>query len=270
MFSPNGRRVLTASEDKTARVWDLESGKPVTGPLLHRAEVFCAQFSPDGGRVATACYDGTVRIWDANTGFPLSEPLRHGGRVCSVQFSPDGRRVLSASDEGTARSWMIEPLTAPVPVWLPQLAEAIAQERLNEAGDTERVPAAELFKLQEQLGAVTDDTSWSRWGRWFFADRGARTISAFAPVLVSDYAAALTQWTNDLSAMREAVKLAPSNGVAIARLARTFLPTPPLTTGNWPEVEYLCRRAEMLTPDDPDVLQLRRTLRQRYSTLPHL
>jgi WD40 repeat protein len=49
-FSPDGLRVVTASADGTARVWDAESGKPVSAPLQHQGKVFSAAFSPDGLR----------------------------------------------------------------------------------------------------------------------------------------------------------------------------------------------------------------------------
>ena len=63
-FSPDGRRVLTASYDKTAQVWDAESGKKVGKPMHHEAEVNAASFSPDGRWIVTASLD-TARIWDA-------------------------------------------------------------------------------------------------------------------------------------------------------------------------------------------------------------
>ena len=52
-FSPDGRRIVTASWDKTARVWDAESGKPVGEPMRHEDMVTAASFSPDGQRIVT-------------------------------------------------------------------------------------------------------------------------------------------------------------------------------------------------------------------------
>ena len=104
-FSPDGQRVVTASNDGTARVWDAQSGKPVGEPLRHEDLVRAASFSPDGQRVVTASHDGTARVWDAQSGKPLGEPLRHEDWVRAASFSPDGRRVVTASRDGTARVW---------------------------------------------------------------------------------------------------------------------------------------------------------------------
>jgi WD40 repeat protein len=63
-FSPDGRFVLTASQDATVRIWDVASGLPVSQPLKHRAEVSHAAFSPDGRRIVTASRDHTARVWN--------------------------------------------------------------------------------------------------------------------------------------------------------------------------------------------------------------
>ena len=73
-FSPDGTRVVTASNDKTARVWDARSGQPLTEPLKHEEGVYSASFSPDGTRVVTASGDKTARVWDARTASPSPSP----------------------------------------------------------------------------------------------------------------------------------------------------------------------------------------------------
>src|SRR5216117_2744683 len=76
-FSPDGQRIVTASRDRTARVWDAQSGKLVGEPLHHEGEVMAASFSSDGQRVVTASYDNTAQVWDAQSGKPVGEPLHH-------------------------------------------------------------------------------------------------------------------------------------------------------------------------------------------------
>jgi hypothetical protein len=109
-LSPDGKRILTASRDYTARLWDAETGKQIGEPLAgHRDTVSSAAFSPDGKRIVTASYDNTARLWDAETGKPIGEPLKgHTGPVLSAAFSPDGKRIVTAGRDGTARLWDAE------------------------------------------------------------------------------------------------------------------------------------------------------------------
>jgi WD40 repeat protein len=104
-FSPDGRRIVTASQDKTARLWDVETGKPIS--ILQSPNVVLdAKFSPDGTRVVTTSEDGTARLWDAATGLLVGLPLTgHEGHVWSVTFSPDGRRIVTGSWDKTVRLW---------------------------------------------------------------------------------------------------------------------------------------------------------------------
>lgn len=104
-FSPDGLRVVTASRDGSARVWDARTGDPVTAPLRHEPEVCRAEFSPDGRRVVTASRDGSARVWDARTGESGGAPLRHAGEVLWAEFDPDGLRVVTASRDRSARVW---------------------------------------------------------------------------------------------------------------------------------------------------------------------
>jgi dipeptidyl aminopeptidase/acylaminoacyl peptidase len=104
-FSPDGQHLVSASADKTARLWDAANGKPFGGSMKHEGGVFSAQFSPDGQRVITASVDKTARLWDAANGKPLGELMKHEDAVYSAQFSPDGQRVVTASADRTARLW---------------------------------------------------------------------------------------------------------------------------------------------------------------------
>jgi hypothetical protein len=89
-FSPDGARVLSASLDNTAQVWDAATGAPIGTALRLGGAVYDAAFSPDGKRVVTASSDKTARLWDATTGLPIGKPMQHDGYVFSAVFSPDG------------------------------------------------------------------------------------------------------------------------------------------------------------------------------------
>ena len=108
VFSPDGRRILTTSADKTARLWDATTGAQMGERMRHEDEIVAAVFSPDGARIATASKDRTARLWDAATGKALAAPMRHehpldlGG----VSFNSTGTRIVTqCSEGGIVRLW---------------------------------------------------------------------------------------------------------------------------------------------------------------------
>jgi len=106
-LAPDGKRIVTASEDKTARVWNAENGDQLAILRGHTEGVRVASFSPDGRQVITGSTDKTARLWNAETG-QQSAVLEHDGVVRSAAFSSDGRRVVTASDDKTARIWDVQ------------------------------------------------------------------------------------------------------------------------------------------------------------------
>lgn len=121
-FSADGTKLVAAVADKTlekrtARLWDVQTGKPAGPPLVHDDGVLHAAFSPDGTRVVTSSEDFSAAIWNAQTGTPVGPRLRHRDKVRSGQFAKTHNWVVTASDDGSAVVWDVsngEPLTMPL------------------------------------------------------------------------------------------------------------------------------------------------------------
>ncbi|MCL2004870.1 MAG: hypothetical protein FWG73_01785 [Planctomycetaceae bacterium] len=107
-FSPDGRRIVTSSSDRTARIWDAESGRELQTLSGHTDDVNFAAFSPDGRHIVTSSSDRTARIWDAESGRELRRLQGHRDTVESAVFSPNGRRIVTGSEDNTIRIWDAE------------------------------------------------------------------------------------------------------------------------------------------------------------------
>jgi WD40 repeat protein len=104
-FSPDGKLALSASEDKTLKIWDVAARKELRTLKGHQSEVYAAAFSPDGKLAVSGSEDRTVRLWDVATGKELWTFTGHNDAVYAVAFAPDGRHVLSGGRDGTLKLW---------------------------------------------------------------------------------------------------------------------------------------------------------------------
>src|SRR4028119_218623 len=105
-FSPTGNAIATASDDKTAQLWDLQGNCLVTF-TGHNHWVRSVCFSPTGNAIATASYDKTAKLWDLQ-GNCLVTFTGHNHWVTSVCFSPTGDRIATASSDKTAKLWDLQ------------------------------------------------------------------------------------------------------------------------------------------------------------------
>ncbi len=113
-FAPDGERIVTASGDKTARVWHLRGNRPPQILRGHGDVVYYAAFSPDGTRVVTASEDKSARVWNADgSGTPMILQ-GHQDSVWSAAFHPDGNAVVTASYDQSARVWNVDGSSKPL------------------------------------------------------------------------------------------------------------------------------------------------------------
>lgn len=104
-ISPDGMRIVTASNDNTARIWDAATGRSIATLSGHTDRVESAAFSPDGRRIVTASRDNTARIWNAESGRLITTLRGHTFWISRAAFSSDGRHIVTASWDHTARTW---------------------------------------------------------------------------------------------------------------------------------------------------------------------
>jgi WD40 repeat protein len=103
-FSPDGRWLVSASSDGSARLWALPAMRLHAVLRGHADDVDMAVFSPDGSRIATCALDRCLRVFDLDGGC-LQQMRGHSGNVLSLAWSPDGRELVSSSVDGTIRRW---------------------------------------------------------------------------------------------------------------------------------------------------------------------
>ncbi|MFF5173291.1 DUF4062 domain-containing protein [Micromonospora sp. NPDC000089] len=104
----DGTRVVSASHDRTVRLWDAQTGSVHRVLVGHDSLVNACAISPDGGSVASGSHDRTVRIWDAGTGRVRAVLRGHDGPVRACAIAPDGAWLVSAADDRTLRIWDVE------------------------------------------------------------------------------------------------------------------------------------------------------------------
>jgi WD40 repeat protein/serine/threonine protein kinase len=104
-FAPDGRRLASASEDHTAKVWDCANGTLLLSLSADQGAVNAVAFSPSGKWIVTAGSDHTAKVWDCTNGTNLLTLRGHTAGIWSVSIFPDGQRIATASDDRTAKTW---------------------------------------------------------------------------------------------------------------------------------------------------------------------
>ena len=212
-FSPDGTRVVTASEDETACVWEVPSGKLLLPPLQHGAPLTEAHFSSDGRWIVTASTEA-ARVWDAQTGEPLTPPLKPPWEFLRAQFVDDNRKILTARSGKfgpESMLWELPIETRSLQV-LAQLALVLSGRQLDLTGAVLPQTTEELRKAWEELFArhVSEFTvSPQDTINWHFRE-------AYASERATQWPAAGFHW-------RYLVKADPTNQMYITHLNRALL-----------------------------------------------
>jgi WD40 repeat protein len=232
-FSPNGKHVLTASKDWTARLWDAETGKSIGEPMGHEDWVVTAKFSPDGKQVLTASEDGRARLWD----------------VPAITSPATTEDVLLLAD----------------------FAEATAGVALQKSGQTEILNALSLEQVNEMrrkiaarfLESASELTPLQRCLQWSVSDPRKRSLSPFSKRTVSSW---VEERINEgtLDGLRAAIRVDPANMNLAAHFGRR-LADHALEKGTAPaearrdraEADFQTRRALSRVPENDEVKKLR-------------
>ncbi|KIJ13200.1 hypothetical protein PAXINDRAFT_170642 [Paxillus involutus ATCC 200175] len=106
-FSPDGTKLVSGHFDAKIRVFDVDNGDLILGPIEgHTFYVNSVVWSLDGTRLFTASLDRSIRFWDSETGEAIGDPLTcHTAFVTSISLSPDGAKLASASSDKTVHFW---------------------------------------------------------------------------------------------------------------------------------------------------------------------
>ena len=145
-ISSDGKRIASASADKSVKIWDTASGQQLQTLEGHDYPVFSVAFSPAGDRLVSASMDTSIIVWDVATGKQLHRLLGHRGYVMSVAFSPDAKHVLSGGGS-TVKLWDAES----------------GQERQSFSGHTGLVHSVAITADGKQLASGSSDGAVKVW-----------------------------------------------------------------------------------------------------------
>ena len=106
--SPDGRLIVSGSDDQIIKVWELDSGRLLRSLGGHTGEVNAVAVSPNGREIISASDDKTLKVWDLESGRLLRTLEGHSGGIVAISLTPDGKRVVSISEDKTIKVWDLE------------------------------------------------------------------------------------------------------------------------------------------------------------------
>jgi energy-coupling factor transporter ATP-binding protein EcfA2 len=232
-FSADGQRVVTASADKTARVWDAATGKALSEPMKHDDRVYSAQFSADGQRVVTASADNTAGLWDIPT--------------ITRKDSADDANLLADLAEATAGLAL----------------QAFGQTEILAALTPDQVKATREKIATKFVKTSSNLTPLQRLMKWSVSDRRSRTISPLSEMTVAEWVENRIK-DGTLDGLRAAVEVDPTNarlaahfGEVLAHFALEKETDPNEARRTAAEADFQTGRALRLASDNDEVSKLR-------------
>lgn len=104
-FAPKGDLFVTASRDRSVRVWNVRTGSCTVMKGGHNGFVLSCDFSPKGNRVVSASDDRTIKLWNTTSFSKVATLKGHEDKVYCVKYNPSGEYIASASCDHTVRVW---------------------------------------------------------------------------------------------------------------------------------------------------------------------
>ena len=146
-ITPDGKQFVSASDDQTLKVWDLQSGQELHTLRGHSNGVTAVAITPDGTQVVSASDDQTLKVWDLQSGQELHTLRGHKDWITAVAITPDGTQVVSASVDQTLKVWDLR----------------TGQEQRTLRGHSHRVSAVAITPDSKQVVSASVDQTLKVW-----------------------------------------------------------------------------------------------------------
>jgi nucleoside phosphorylase len=153
--TPDGRHVVSASQDKTLKVWELASGRSVATLAGHTHYVSACAVTPDGRHVISASQDQTLKVWELGSGRAVATLQGHTHWVTACAVTPDGRHVVSASLDKTLKVWELATSTCR----LTHRGDAAYSQSLSPRPPSSRATTPALLDIPRYLASSIDAPS---------------------------------------------------------------------------------------------------------------
>ena len=277
VFHPDGDVIAACASPQPKikwgkiELWNWKKNSQISEPLMAKGQSDMGRivFSHNGRLLAFGNYLGDISVWEYPTGANLlSRSLGSGSKIASVAFRPNDRQLLvsgAVPPSTTGKVTMIDlpPMDQKTPGWLAELAETVAQRRIDKNGETLVVDRSTMKQLQARIEADDADDPYRQWGLWYLAAPDKRTVSPWSNQPASERLASLLK-PKSMSNLNKALELDPTNGFAHAMIGyvkTVFMPASklkPHVVIHWKEMaQWHTEQAIGFAPTNPDVWALR-------------